>query len=49
MSTDLRMHNFAVFGIALLLATLPRARQVDDASAHAAAQDPALVRSTLEA
>jgi branched-chain amino acid transport system permease protein len=26
MSADLRMHNFAVFGIALLLATLPRAR-----------------------
>jgi branched-chain amino acid transport system permease protein len=26
MSADLRMHNFAVFGIALLLATLPRTR-----------------------
>ena len=26
MTTDLRMHNFAVFGLALLLATLPRAR-----------------------
>jgi branched-chain amino acid transport system permease protein len=26
MSADLRMHNFAVFGVALLLATLPRAR-----------------------
>jgi branched-chain amino acid transport system permease protein len=26
MSADLRMHNFAVFGLALLLATLPRAR-----------------------
>jgi branched-chain amino acid transport system permease protein len=25
-ATDLRMHNFAVFGLALLLATLPRAR-----------------------
>jgi branched-chain amino acid transport system permease protein len=29
MSADLRMHNFAVFGIALLLATLPRARSRD--------------------
>jgi hypothetical protein len=27
MSADLRMHNFAVFGVALLLATLPRARR----------------------
>jgi branched-chain amino acid transport system permease protein len=26
MSADLRMHNFAVFGVALLLATMPRAR-----------------------
>jgi branched-chain amino acid transport system permease protein len=26
MTADLRMHNFAVFGVALLLATLPRAR-----------------------
>ena len=26
MATDLRMHNFAIFGVALLLATLPRAR-----------------------
>jgi branched-chain amino acid transport system permease protein len=49
MSTDLRMHNFAVFGIALLLATLPRARRVDDTAAHQAAQDPALVHSSLEA
>ena len=29
MATDLRMHNFAVFGMALLLATLPRARRMD--------------------
>ena len=27
MAADLRMHNFAVFGVALLLAILPRARQ----------------------
>ena len=26
MSADLRMHNFAVFGVALLLATLPRSQ-----------------------
>jgi ABC-type branched-subunit amino acid transport system permease subunit len=48
MSTDLRMHNFAVFGVALLLATLPRARQFSEARSETT-QDAALVRSVLEA
>ena len=39
--TDLRMHNFAVFGVALLLATLPRARQFT-ASAAETSQDRAV-------
>ncbi|MBV8719877.1 MAG: hypothetical protein JOZ65_32805 [Chloroflexi bacterium] len=37
MATDLRMHNFAVFGVALLLATLPRARVSGTEPAHARA------------
>jgi hypothetical protein len=48
MATDLRMHNFAVFGVALLLATLPRARQLPQASS-ATAQDAAWSHTAVEA
>jgi branched-chain amino acid transport system permease protein len=48
MSADLRMHNFAVFGVALLLATLPRARRASQASSERS-RDATLVRTTLEA
>jgi branched-chain amino acid transport system permease protein len=47
-STDLRMHNFAIFGIALLLATLPRARLASERSASAASQEPAWAHSASE-
>jgi hypothetical protein len=48
MAADLRMHNFAVFGVALLIAILPRARRASEASVEPA-RDPSLRRSTLEA
>jgi branched-chain amino acid transport system permease protein len=48
MATDLRMHNFAVFGVALLLATLPRAREVSEPRAEVT-PDIALAHSRLEA
>jgi branched-chain amino acid transport system permease protein len=48
MATDLRMHNFAVFGVALLLATLPRARSSEEGRAEPA-QDVSLAHSAMEA
>ena len=48
MATDLRMHNFAVFGLALLLATLPRARLQQERVRFAAAEGPSSGGSPLE-
>jgi branched-chain amino acid transport system permease protein len=48
MGADLRMHNFAVFGVALLLAILPRARRRSE-PAVAEVPDHSWARSTSKA